>query len=233
MFWTKILAVINPRITWQRIVGLVVGLPIGAGLAWLIYYYPWSACLTLVGFGSLTLSTWATLRAGWYKRQLHELRKQVTAEIAAGIAAELQPLKQLNEALQGHLATAQAAVEMAKERITDINLDRIEADRLAAAAKAETAEVRQRLDLSGQFVTVCLRWREASKSKKTPAKVNGTILDTTYWQKQIEHVAAARWPGYKWAPDELVYAAEQIADGLDLVRWRQVCNSEFGLTLRA
>jgi len=105
------------------------------------------------------------------------------------------------------------------------------ADRALESARQEAAEVRDRLDFSGQFVAACLRWWAASRSKRDSPVVRGVSLDKDYWWKRVEETAHRRWPKYQWQPDELLAAAREVAESIDLARWRRVVNSEFGLIL--
>lgn len=190
----------------------------------------WAAALAAAGWAALrwpreaaevaggALLVWALVRcaaaqraAARFARDLAALQRDIAARVTREAAEQLRDL----------------AVEVRAARG-----ERDAAAEKAAAAEAALADVRGRLDLSGQFLAVVLRWWLAKKSKRAAPTVGQTKLDAAYWWDRVLAVAKARWPGYTWQPDELLAAAEGLAENVDLVRWRMVVNAEFGLTLK-
>lgn len=215
-FW----AVVNPTITWARLGWLAAFLVTGAVSGWVLWEYP----REVAELGTLVVLEESLRRTRRHRRDRDkaegdwiELQTRFEDRVAEEVASMTEGLvaENANLSLRTDEAVAQATEAAAK----------------VAAVEKERDEAIKRLDLSGQFVAVALRWVAATKTKKSAPVIAGIKLDATYWWSRLEAIAKQRWPGHRWVPDELQSVALELATEFDLRRWRQVVNSEFGLTL--
>ncbi len=200
----------NPVLTWKLILTVVGVTTLLTAAYHAIAYWPWLSFQGLTAAFAIRL-WWQTRQARAERSELVRFRTTMTEMVADEVNDQMKASLTYIEELKADLRREESA---------------------RAATNTQWAHDVERLDLSGQFMALCVRWNKARKSKAAPATAGGVVLDEKYWWKKVEEVAGWRWPNYTWQPDELLAAAEEIGEKPDVIRWRQVVNSKFGLTLQ-
>lgn len=204
----------NPDVSWTLLLRITIHL-----VAWVVRVAT-LFCLfwMVIEMPRLSAEVAGVLGFAWYVRGTHQARSRAAKAVQDLEECQADFEKVLNEEVARETESLVAAIAAA-ERARD-------------GALAEVVKLRkdvQRLDLSGQFVAACIRWANAGK-KKTPAKAGTVVIDADYWWRRIEILSGMLWPGVKSA-DALLAAVTELATKFDMIRWRQVVNSQFGLTL--